>query len=288
LHAFDSELRKVDSLLADNRRERVEVKGVAQVEEPSRLAKLIKTEGWKPVDTQIRISKVADIVSKLGGKDLYGRGTEVPLRELLQNAADAVRARRVMDGKDSEWGEIYVRSGEDKTGSWIEVEDSGVGMSETVLTGPFLDFGASFWGSALMQEELPGLGAKGFHSIGRYGIGFFSIFMVSERVDVFTRRYDKAREDTLVLSFKNGLKERPLLRKSNADERMPDGGTRIKAWLSEVTRNGRYTTTIRRNELSLTQLCSYVAPCLDVTIKAREDDAPIATAVVANDLDDDG
>lgn len=284
LHAFDSELRKVDSLLADKRRERVEVKGVAQVEEPSRLAKkFIKTEGWKPVDTQIRISKVADIVSKLGGKELYGGGTEVPLRELLQNSADAIRARRVMDGKDSEWGEIYVRSGEDKLGSWIEIEDSGVGMSETVLIGPFLDFGVSFWGSALMHEELPGLGAKGFHSIGRYGIGFFSIFMWSERVHVFTRRYDKAREDTLVLSFENGLKERPLLRKANPDERMPDGGTRIKAWLNEETQRGGYATNDGRNALGLTQLCAYVAPCLDVTIKAREYDAAIETAVVANE-----
>jgi hypothetical protein len=60
-----------------------------------------------------------------------------------------------------------------------------------------------------MHEELPGLDAKGFQSIGRYGIGFYSIFIWGERVDVVTQRYDKARADTLVLSFKKGLEERP-------------------------------------------------------------------------------
>lgn len=46
----------------------------------------------------------------------------------------------------------------------IEVEDNGVGMSPKVLTGPFLDFGQSFWGTSLMHEELPGLESKGFIS----------------------------------------------------------------------------------------------------------------------------
>jgi hypothetical protein len=244
---------------------------------------LIKTEGWKPVDTQIRISEVADLVAKLSGKELYGDRTEVPLRELLQNAVDAVHARRVIDSKDSEWGEIYVLSGEDHAGPWIEVEDSGVGMSETVLTGPFLDFGKTFWGSALMQEELPGLASKGFNSIGRYGIGFFSVFMWGERIDVVTRRFDKAREDTLVLSFKSGLRERPLLRKSKADERMPDGGTRIRVWFREKTQAGRYMVKFGGAGLSLVQFCEYIAPCVDVTIKVRRDGTALETAVSASD-----
>src|ERR1035437_896736 len=65
LSAIDSELRKVDSLLADTRGERFAARGVSQADEPSRVAKLIKTDGWQPVDTRIPVSAVADLVGKL-------------------------------------------------------------------------------------------------------------------------------------------------------------------------------------------------------------------------------
>jgi hypothetical protein len=147
LNSIDSELRKVDSLLADTQRMRLAARGVSQTDEPSRLAKLIGTDGWRPVDTRIRVSAVADLVRKLGGKDLYGDTEVPPLREMIQNAADAVRARRMIDGHAASWGEIRVTTGKSHLGAWIQVEDTGVGMSEAVLTGPLLDFGMSFWGT---------------------------------------------------------------------------------------------------------------------------------------------
>jgi hypothetical protein len=279
LSAVDSELRKVDSLLADTRRQRFAARGVSQADEPSRLAKLIKTDGWQPVDTRIRVSAVADLVGKLGGKDLYGDTISPPLREMIQNAADAVRARRLIDGRAADWGEIRVMTGKDDSGVWIQVEDTGVGMSEAVLTGPLLDFGSCFWGSTLMHDELPGLAAKGFQPTGRYGIGFFSVFMWGERVEVTTQRFDKGRTDTFVLSFRKGLKERPLLRQARPDEHIPDGGTRVRVWLSDKKTLERLSSTFDDiQKLTMAQVCGRIAPCLDVTLKAEGE-----TAVAAND-----
>src|SRR5690242_6012357 len=121
------------------RKPRMAARGVSHVDDPSRLAKLIGTDGWTPVDTRIRVSAVADLVSKLGGEELYGNNPSVPLRELIQNASDAVRARRVLEERDPAWGEIRISTGKDPHGTWIQVEDTGIGMSERVITGPFLD-----------------------------------------------------------------------------------------------------------------------------------------------------
>lgn len=283
LHAIDSELRRVDSLLTDMNRERFAARGVSQAEEPSRLSQLIKTNGWKPVDTRIQVSAVADLVAKLGGQQLYGNNARAPLRELIQNSADAVRARRLMDPLSANWGEIRVTSGSDDSGLWIQVEDTGVGMSESVLAGPFLDFGKSFWNSDLMHEQLPGLAARGFQSTGQYGIGFFSVFMWGERVKVSSQKFDQGRNSTLVLSFGNGLKERPILRKAAPDEYIHEGGTRIKIWLSDETILERlYSQYEKGRRCTLAQICAQIAPCLDVTI-ISEGKNGLEKAVEAND-----
>ncbi len=284
LTGIDAELRKTDSLLADTRRERLSARGVSQAEEPSRLAKLIKTDGWQPVDTRIRVSDVADLVAKLGGKDLYGDSVTPPLREMIQNGADAVRARRLIDSRAPDWGEIRVSSGTDGTDTWIQVEDTGVGMSETVLTGPLLDFGTSFWRSPMMHDQLPGLAAKGFQATGRYGIGFFSVFMWGKRVEVVTQRFDKGRSDTLVLSFRKGLQERPLLRQARPEEYIPDGGTRVKIWLSNSKTLERLASAPDEDQkLTFAQVCARMAPCSDVTIRASDAAGSVETAATASD-----
>jgi hypothetical protein len=285
LNSIDTELRKVDSLLADTGRARFVARGVSQADEPARLAKLITTDGWQPIDTRIRVSAVADLVSKLGGKDLYGDAITPPLREMIQNAADAIRARRLVDDRASDWGEIRITTGKDSTGVWIQVEDTGVGMSEAVLTGPLLDFGTSFWSSPMMRDELPGLSSKGFQATGRYGIGFFSVFMWGSRIDVVTQRFDKGRDDTIVLSFKKGLNERPLLRNAVASEFVTDGGTRVKIWFNDDEILEKLTRTYDDKKKTLTEVCAELAPCLDVTLKAKlaGSTSRWETAVAAND-----
>jgi len=189
---IDNELKEVDSLLTDSNRMRLNAIGVASVEDPKRLSRLITVKDWEPVDTKIKVTNVAKLVGNLGGKELYGENLLVPIREIIQNASDAIRARRILENETDDFGRILVQFGEDKYGEFIEIEDNGIGMSPRVLTGPFLDFGQSFWGSSLMHEELPGLESKGFSSTGKYGIGFFSIGMKKEEVNHFHSIFNKA------------------------------------------------------------------------------------------------
>ena len=61
------------------------------------------------------------------------------------------------------------------------------------------------------SREFPGIHAAGHSPRGRFGIGFFTIFMAATSVHVFSRRFDKGLEDVRCLSFDNGLSLRPTL-----------------------------------------------------------------------------
>lgn len=284
LQMIDNELKEVDSLLVDTNRQRFKAIGVASIEDPKRLSKLIAVEGWQPVDTKIKVTNVAKLVGSLGGKQLYGNNSTVPLRELIQNASDAIRARRILENEKPEFGNIIVRIGNDKFGRFIEVEDNGVGMSPKVLTGPFLDFGESFWGTSLMHEELPGLESKGFSSTGKYGIGFFSVFMWGEKVTVSSKRFESARDSTLILEFNKGASSRPILRNANESELIKDGGTRIRVWLS----NSRILDSLlekyrrKRNKITFTELIESLCPSIDCNI-ILEENSNSKTIIQAND-----
>ena len=220
LGMVDRELQAVDLLLAATKRQRFAAKGVWNTHHPVRLAEDIQTDGWEPADVQLRISDIAGLVRMLGGQQLYGNRPEVPLRELIQNAADGIRARRKLQGHDHSFGRVVVRPGRDSTSnqSWIEVQDNGIGMSKSVLTGTLLDFGAAFWGTSRMHREFPGLEAAGMEATGQFGIGFFSVFMWGDRVQVTTRRFDRGYDDTCVLEFLRGVGLRPWLRQGTLDE----------------------------------------------------------------------
>jgi len=233
LRMIDDELRQVDNLLSSRNSTRFSAHGVYGVEDPAILTKLIPAEGWTPVDAKVHIGNVPSLVQKLGGEELYGENGIAPLRELLQNAIDAVRARRVLEG-DPDQGSIVVRVGVTDNRSWIEVEDDGIGMSPETLTGAFLDFGKSFWGAQESVIEFPMLAAATFNSIGRFGIGFFSVFMWGTEVTVTSRRYDRGFQDGYVLDFSAGVNTRPILRAAMTSELLPRGGTRVRAWLNKV------------------------------------------------------
>jgi hypothetical protein len=279
LRMVDTELRMADTLNSDLQRPRFAARGVRGVEDPRRLTAFVPAQGWTPVDAQVRVSHVADLVRKLGGRELYGGDQTIPLRELLQNASDAVRARRLLQGHDARWGNVLLRLGADEHGAWLEIEDDGVGMSAAVLTGPLLDFGVSFWSAPDAIKEFPTLLSKGFRSTGQYGIGFFSVFMWTDRVRITTRRFDAAMGETCVLTFDNGLSERPLLRPATAAEYLQDGGTRVRVWPRGVddTRTKWIQAAVhdppfaaRATSMDPVEAAYWLCPTLDVNLFAEK------------------
>jgi len=285
LKMIDNELRLVDGLLTKKYAQSFNLLGIASIENVKDLSKFIAVEGWEPIDVKIRVDNVAKLVSNIGGKQLYGNNVIVPLREMIQNASDAIRARRLMENENDLYGDVYIRIGNDEKGRYIEVEDNGIGMSEKVLTGPLLDFGQSFWGTDLMHEELPGLETKGYKSTGKYGIGFFSLLMWGEKISIFTNSYTRSRKDTLVLELNSGATSRPILRKASAEEVIRNGGTRIKVWvgdniINEILYSKSYHN--KNKKASLSEVIEALCPSIDCNIIIK-DKSKHSTVIKAND-----
>lgn len=276
------ELQAVDAVLADAKQPRLEARSVAGAEDPVRLAALVETKDWLPVDASLRVSDVAGLVNEFGGKALYGRDKTVALRELIQNSSDAIRARRALEKRSEQWGSVVVRlvQGDDNLIS-LEVEDNGIGMSPRVMTSALVDFGQSFWRTPEVANELPGLAGSSFRPVGCYGIGFNAVFMLGSQVSVISRRADAARQDTYVLEFPDGLAARPIPRKAIEAEQLQDGGTLVRVILDQSLygENGLLHASSR---IGLKELCGYIAPTSSVTVEVEEN-AHRTVAVTAND-----
>lgn len=277
LKMVDNELREIDTLFADKPTNRIKAKRVRGVDNFETMKELIPTKDWIPVDAFVKVSDVASLVQTLGGKQLYGNDYTVPLRELIQNSIDAIKARRILEDLEDDWGDITVRFGKDSEGQWIEVQDSGIGMSSNTLKGSLLDFGRSFWKSKEVCNEFPGLLAKGFAPIGKYGIGFFSVFIWGEHVKITTRRYTDGYDQSLVLEFKEGANSHPILRKANNEETLHDAGTRIRVWL-KISPEVCFPYWN-----SPGKLCCFVAPCIDVNLYVEQEQGKRKKIISASD-----
>ena len=110
----------------------------------------------------------------------------------------------------------------------LQIDDNGIGMSEKTLTEDLVDFGKSFWKSARASQEFSGIQASGLSPAGRFGIGFFSVFMIADSVKVFSRRFDKGLDTVRCLSFTNGLSLRPTLSKHRPEKFGMDVSTRVE------------------------------------------------------------
>ena len=211
----DRELRDSDRLLKRRqgqagRRENIvfAAKRIEGAGNPSILKDYVAVEGWTPVETTVRISDPPALVELFGGKQLYGNDVTAPLRELIQNAADAVRNRRLEQGygasKSDKAGEIKISIL--KSGShWIvRVTDDGIGMPGDVMTGELLEFGKSLWRSDRLATLYPRLISNPkFNPTGRFGIGFYASFMLGKRIKVISKPYDSGLAERKVLQFSN-------------------------------------------------------------------------------------
>jgi hypothetical protein len=230
---IDSELRNARDLQLQKKIPEFKVFGVAGANSPESLSKFIEVDGWQPLPLNLKVSNVSHLAQTLGGKDLYD--TELaPLREMIQNSADAVEARVALDTEfELSDGQINIKLQHLDSEEILLIQDNGVGMSEFVLTNALLDFGFSFWKSAQARIEFPGLQSSVHKLRGRYGIGFFSIFMWSEEVIVSSRRFNDGVNSSQVLEFRQGLETRPLLRPAASKEKSSKWTTQIQIKLKK-------------------------------------------------------
>lgn len=285
---IDNELRAADRLLLDNNRKRLSARSVAFSYSPEAFARNVPTEGWHPVDTSIKITDIKSMVERFGGDKLYGNSPLAALKELLQNSVDAIHACRSLGGLGDDEGEIEVALEAEGDKQWIHITDTGLGMSRYVLTDILLDFGRSLWRSGDLQGEWQNLSASNFEAIGQFGIGFFSVFMLGERVRVLTRRYESKQieKPQWLLEFTAGTNKRPILREPSETERLKRHGTKVSVLInSEII--GQLCPQVSdlkgSGKITFKDTCSSLVPALDINLFVRDGTKPREIAVKASD-----
>lgn len=273
----DRELSAADSLLRDHQIERLAAREIAGIKSPQSFARKVPTKDWYPVDTSLRISNIQSVVERFGGEKLYGDKPWLALRELIQNARDAIHAARSLGYLNEDEGEIEVAIEDADGGHWLHVTDNGIGMSRYVLTEVLLDFGHSLWHSTDLAGEWSGLASSSFESVGQFGIGFFSVFMLGENVRVCTRRCESKDDESdkgWILEFQHGTTTRPLLRIPSSTEKLKRQGTSISVFLSpEKKKELEIKESVNWGKdgvLSIDQTIAHLAPALDIDLVVCE------------------
>ncbi len=161
---------------------------------PGKIKRTIKANGY--VSGQYHLTMDQDkVMELLVGEELYSDPSAF-VRELLQNAIDAVRTREQLDTQlPRSWTpQINIRSWMDDDGyHWFRIEDNGTGMSQEIVESYFLKIGKSYYTSDTFKKDKIRCGADpNYTPISRFGIGILSCFMGGKdtnQVEVSTKRF---------------------------------------------------------------------------------------------------
>jgi len=154
----------------------------------------VTTGSLRPVGLRFEFDRAA--MFRILSDDIYEGDPYVFLRELLQNAIDAIRMRqarlaqvdrprtkkkRSHDRFDST---IYFTAQHESNGDiLITCRDNGIGMDEHVIRNYFSVAGISYYRSSEFQKQ-----HLSFEPVSRFGVGILSCFMVSDTLRVRTYR----------------------------------------------------------------------------------------------------
>ncbi len=129
---------------------------------------------------------------------------EIFLRELISNASDAIDKLRYLTLTDDQMKHLAVEpkitiTFDDKNQKTLTVMDNGIGMNEKDLEEQLGTIARS--GTRKFLEQMEQEKKRDAQLIGQFGVGFYSSFMIADRVEVLTR---KAGEDTAWLWSSTG------------------------------------------------------------------------------------
>jgi molecular chaperone HtpG len=154
---------------------------------------------------QAQVSEVLSLVIN----SLYSH-PEVFLRELLSNASDALDKERflaITSASDSS-EPLRIRITPDEKAGTLTIDDNGIGMDEGELVknlGTIAHSGSREFLSQLKEK-------KDMSLIGQFGVGFYSAYLVSDRVEVVTRKRDSQAAFRWQSDGKSGFSTEPAER----------------------------------------------------------------------------
>ena len=117
---------------------------------------------------------------------------EIFLREIVSNASDAVtKLKRLVslgEAKDVDTSAFRITVRADKEAGTLTVSDNGIGMNEDEVKRYICQIALS--GALDFIDKYEGDDASGSGIIGHFGLGFYSAFMVSDKVELITKSWD--------------------------------------------------------------------------------------------------
>lgn len=202
---------------------------------------------------------------------------EIFLRELISNASDAIDKLRfaslanesLLEGQ----AEYEIRVEVDKKKNTITISDNGIGMNRDEVIENLGTIAKS--GTASFLESLTGDARKDSQLIGQFGVGFYSGFIVAERVEVHTRKAGEAA-DTGILWESHGEAEFSIEAKPRETR-----GTSVTLFLKkdckEFADDWRVRSVIKKysDHISVPVMMAKPAPVAD-----KEDEKPDKNAEV--------
>ncbi len=148
-----------------------------------------KTEAEKSVTEKREFQAEVKQLMQLMIHSLYSN-KEIVLRELISNASDAADklrfealANSALYENDSE---LKITVGFDKAARTVTISDNGIGMSRDEVIANIGTIAKS--GTKEFFQSLSGDEAKDANLIGQFGVGFYSSFIIADKVTLTTRR----------------------------------------------------------------------------------------------------
>lgn len=164
--------------------------------------------------------------------------TDIFLRELISNASDALDKRHIMSLSDTQISadDPKIHIDVDKKNRIITISDNGVGMDQKELEDNLGTIARS--GSFEFKKELDEKDEADI--IGQFGVGFYSAFMVADKVEVISRKVntDKAYRWT---SDMNGYEIK--------QDKKDDYGTQIILHVKANSKEKKYDKYLDSNEI---------------------------------------
>lgn len=167
---------------------------------------------------------------------------EIFLREIISNASDAIDKLHYMSLTDKDIkvdaSKFNIHITPDKENKTLTISDNGIGMTEEELENNLGTIAKS--GSSDFKENNEH--KENIDIIGKFGVGFYSAFMVASKVEVISKKYGTDKANKWTSSGIDGYEIEPTTKE--------DYGTDIILYIKDDTEDEKYSKYLEEYEIS--------------------------------------
>ena len=167
---------------------------------------------------------------------------EIFLREIISNASDAIDKLHYMSLTDKDikvdTSKFNIHITPDKENKTLTISDNGIGMTEEELENNLGTIAKS--GSSDFKENNEH--KENIDIIGKFGVGFYSAFMVANKVEVISKKYGTNKANKWTSSGIDGYEIEPTTKE--------DYGTDIILYIKDDTEDEKYSKYLEEYEIS--------------------------------------